>query len=250
MIEREPKQTLQQEKLEDHSDIPLYEKLDEESQKFVVEVKELSEMSEEEFLDKYPKVRKFIEKSQKRWKIKNPNKTIKFIILDDIKNSIIEKIRPDIITSDDLADLNDKGIGTMWDLVRLHLLELKDFHDSGQKDFHSRQTDYLAEKILTNIMRNYQGPDELCFVRGALRERGLPGNTREKLTTISYVISKLHQYDKKGSVPEAIGWIADIWRYAVIRKPNIIGDNRFDCWEKQFKDFFDKLSNINLRKND
>lgn len=239
MREREPKLETKQEKIEDHSDIPLYEKLDEESQKFVVEVKELSEMSEGEFLEKHPEVKKLIEKSHKRYD--KESSTVLAELLSGFKFPILP---PEELT-DKIRD-----IGTMWDLVRLHLLELKDFTESGQPDYHSRQTDYLVEKITGKIIQNFGGPSAMWgFLDRVRKDELLTNDTGKKLIVISKVINCMHEFSARNIVPPALYYLKDLWRYAIVKKGNISGDSVERSWLWEFRDFFSRLSNMNLREN-
>jgi len=250
MKEKMPEQFFKKEKTENHLDIPLYEKLDEKSQEFVAEIKELSDISEERFLEKYPNTKKTIDYLKEFWGNdfweKPKHIPMKIITREDVLG---EKFAP--VSSDDMTDKSEY-FATMWDLVRLHLLELKDFQEFKKPGFYSKQTDYLAEKISGQALKvdpfKFPG-NERDLICEALNNIQQTDDTGQKIKAIHLIINAMHLYQvpERSMFPPVLEIVKDIWRYAVVKINKPRKTSAYKC-AKHFNDFFNKMSNINLLK--
>lgn len=248
MTEREPKPNIDRQLEHGRPDAPLFERLDESSQKFVAEVYDLSNMPEEEFLTKHPKIKEIVAQSKKFWEQKDASSPT---IWWEIAEKLREISGRDVISPRQVAD-RQLFFATMQDLVLLHLWELKDFTDFGQLGFYGKQTDHLAEKILNRTKEmtlpflNLSMPDALQSRILTIQQNGWPSETAEKIKIIHGIINALHVIINYG-FPPALLFVKDLWRYAIIRMGKTRGVTFYD-WGEQYSDFFNKLSNINLKK--
>lgn len=248
MFERKPQIKIEQREDRDHQEIPLFEKLDRDSQEFVAEIYDLSNMSEQEFLAQYPKIKNLAKQSREYWGQKDASSST---IWSEFASALGDITGRNLPWPEQVADKR-LFFATMQDLVLLHLLELKDFANFGQPGFYSKQTDYAAEKILqqTKEMKlpflNLSMPDALQSKILTIQQEELPSETAEKIKLIHIIINTLHDRINYG-FPPALLFVKDLWRYAIIRMKKTKGIDFYD-WAKQYGDFFNKLSNINLRK--
>jgi len=240
------------ENLERPEDVPLiYERLREEDKLFVLEVRELGKMSEEEFLENNPEV---LETKEKVTQNLSEFENLKSFIPDFVLDRVSRYKHRNFTDPKKLGDKSEGNyVATMWDLAKLRLFELQDAVQ--HPGFYSKQTEYLVEHILDGITESKLDslPDALSWVRGeewrprldrAEAEGRKEEAMTEKIRVIHRVVSSVHKY-----LPgiQGASYIKDLWRYVVVRIKNARSREE---WDSFTKDFFDRLSNLNLESGE
>ena len=181
--------------------------MDKESQKFVLEVKQLSEVSEEEFLKKLPA---------------------------DLRREV-----------KDLLDDEDIYAATMQELVNFYLSELKDSQELGA-GMYSKRTEHLAKTMLERIAdprilvrlpyefkHNYLKRNFPEFYTSGI----LPQDPKWQVRLMDHIINAYHT-----SIPMSglMGLVADLHRYVFKDFKNLDNEER----GARMEEFFYKLGNL------
>lgn len=238
--------------------IPGFEHLSEKDKKFVLEIKHLSEISEEEFFKENPKFIFLKEKvsafrAEKDWTHKISLPTVPKWFLQNWKENRMPSLG-------DLKD-NPEYWATMWELVRIHLLELEDFHKFGA-GFYGKQTIFLAEQLvgrLVDINFNKYLPDGKTTryrdVYVALMRENMPTETKDQIAVISRILNIFHEKAYMDNMPPVgLCGLKDLWRYVLLQMRssdlNHKGEGRrMIKWFNPANNFLDQLSNISWKED-
>lgn len=214
--------TRKQEHKEEHPEIPLFDRLLPEDQKFVLRVRKLSEMTEDDFKEKIP---------------------IK------IKNFLLGKFKRE-------GD-QEKYITTIWELVSLHLLELNDsiLHreliDQGEIPPGtpiklSYQTENLVNTIADRIVLfgELHFPESRQHYNFRLQDFVNSRDVNERLKGIHFILNFLHRYH---DVPVMGDYIKDLWRWELKEFKPSLGLRDYEQTEVAFEkreEFFGRLGSL------
>lgn len=244
--------------------IPHFTELDEGSQEFCVLVWQLSSVTRERFLDENPRVAEAIQGCRYFHEIleSKPSNLKEFIKRLWIEHTSDTQMIP--------SYFEDRKIylADMEELVRLHILELWDQKKSlGQGQLlYSRQTEYLAEKLLSRFRLMLQDtpicskaglPDAYRGVLDDLREGGVPSDTFQKLVLIHRLITSQHEYFRgsKSVAPAGQNIIQDMWRFCVVNMNDFsdltpgVGRGT-GPWNSAALSFFESLAQLDFKIRD
>jgi len=241
-----------------HLDIPLFERLDEASQRFVLEIQALSEMSDEEFLAKYPPVNDMRENSEIDDKKRLRGRGIVADLLDPLR---LINLDPPSVMKYKLSD-QESGIVNMWNLVRLHLLEFRDSLNYNQPGFYEKDTEYLINQIFEKAIKNEifsklpdhylaslfglpDGDARSAAVFQDIADGHLEPDTDKKVKIIHLVITSQHQHAKQAEAPLGSKFIEDLWKYICSRTQG--SKLKQADWNRQANKFYKSLSNLKLK---
>ncbi len=190
--------------------ILFFEGLDKESQKFVLEVKQLSEMSDQEFLKKLP---------------------------GDLRRQVKDSLEDESVYA-----------ATMWELVTFYLSELKDSQELGT-EMYSQRTEHLAKTMLERMVRlRISELLPLEFKIGYLKEKFpeflrsgiLPEDPKWQVRLMDHIINAYHTSIR---MPGLLGLVDDLYRYVFKDFKNLSNEER----RAREDEFFQKLGNLRTR---
>lgn len=226
---------------------PIFEKLREEDKQFILEVRELNKIIEEDFLKNHPEILEAKKQLQDKFRFKSWENFVPEEVSVHIDRYKAKKFtKPE--------NLGDKAqtdcMATIWELTKLRLFELQD--TIQHPGFYSKQTEYLVEHILDGIAKAKLDslPDKLWGLKNmgwrSILEKNAEDSDRtqeatfEKIRVIHRFVNAFHQ---KILGNMAIYYIKDLWRYVAVRIINIKDKEE---WDAIAQGFFDKLSNLNI----
>lgn len=221
--------------------VPFIEKLDQKSKEFVTKIKALSEMSEAEYLLSHPEVAVTRELSEQYFASGKSQSLL---------GELAEFFGPGYIFPGFLKD-RERGIGTMWDVVQLHLLEMQDFLESKTPGFHSPRTRHLIDKVFEN-MRDPDVlagmPDAYARTRDKIARLSPDADSEEKLKYIEIFLNMLHQYNARNLPMPSLRYIKDLWRYIAESVNKLKSRNgKPKDWDFYANQFWQGLGNINIK---
>lgn len=239
--------------------IPYFESLDQVSQEFSLFVARLSSCGREQFLKNNQDVAKAIkscEDFQSAMDVE-PSGLLGYIRSWRLENTSNKLMLP--------RYFEDKVVylASMEELLRLHILELHDAERSksyGQM-MYSRQTEYLAEKLLerfvgmlidTDESFNAGLPDAFTGIVGHLRDGKIPMDVQEQLILIHRLIMAQHEHFRgsENTAPAGKEIIKDLWRFCVVTVGGFheIQPSRVGPWNAAALRFFDSLSSLSFKE--
>lgn len=229
--------------------IPGFEHLSEKDKKFVLEIKHLSEISEEEFFKENPKLARMKKKIDATYHERYYGE--KASVYSAVRTLWLFLSSPRMLKHEGMGDLDKPSFwSTMWELTKLHLFELEDFHKFGP-GFYSKQTAFLADQLAQRI-------DDLDFdtflpdqYRGGQIFRNIPNDTKGQLAKISVILNIFHQKSSRmGGMPVGLRGVKDLWRYIVLHMPYVhLDKSGHDQWYDAMRQFWDQLSNISWKED-
>jgi hypothetical protein len=201
----------------DAEQIPFLDQLDEESRKFVLEIKTLStsEVSETK---------------------RNAGLALMRTLHPEgnVANSYLLKE----------GEKNFRQFASMWELTKLHLLEMRDTSHLAPHEVptYSRELIKLLDTITRRIDPNYLGiPDKYAgrieteHVKRAL----LSDDTPEKLKAFHWLLNVTHRL--LPNVPAEAGRVSDLWKYVVVRSAIVPTPEQVSS---HAADFFERLGSL------
>lgn len=203
------------------ADILFFDNLDKKSQGFVLEVKALSEMPEEEFIKTNARA------------IENYKLTI----------------------GEDMFPKASESFASIWELTTYYLSLLKDVSELGP-GIYNRRTEHLADTFLSRffdlkeariIVQSFSG--EVGYLRDLLEyfdKKSIPENVNEKIILMNNIIQFVHWRAMQGGRPVFSALVKDFWRFDAkhhkdIKYERSVGFNT---------PFFDGLSNLRSKSGE
>lgn len=217
--------------------IPGFEHLSEKDKKFVLEIKHLGEISEDEFFQENPKLARL---KLKKLKMKDEPYRLVWLGFQSLKSVRVENMEdaPYYWT-------------TMWELLKLHLLELEDFRKFGP-GFYGKQTAFLANQIVERMADDPPPlPDAYGGPTGSrIKFKEIPHETKDQLSRIHWYLTIHHEHSSlDGRLPPCLDGIRDLWRYVVLHTSRNPMRPAYLRWNDVERQFLDQLSNISWKED-
>lgn len=249
--------------------IPAYDKLDYKSRVFAMTIWNMSTQSREQFLAENPKIQSVIEQSanyyDEREKFFEHKRIKKKLTLKEEASQFWRDMTSEIkISSYFFEDSKDAYLSDMFELVRLHILELIDSEKNDLRNVspsYSKALTNQTDKIIQRFQSQLQDGKWVCFPESGwslldrIKNGKIPSDTIGRLKIIHNLISATHQYYKEqGSiVPDGSVLIKDLWRYCAFRAIesedfSTHSPRKAGHWNQAALEFYNSLNSIRFKE--
>jgi len=248
--------------------IPAYDELDYKSRMFVLTVWNMSTQSRDQFLQENPKIQSVIEQCTNYNNVEKKYEDKRFKKELTLKEEVNE-FWQDLTTKTKMSphffeDSKGAYLSDMFELVRLHILELIDSEKSDLRNVspsYSKALTHQTEKIIKRLQSQLQEgkwvyfPESGWHLLQEIKDNDIPSDTIGRLKIIHDLISATHQfYKEKGSiVPDGKVLIKDLWRYCAFRAVesedfSTWSPREAGHWNRAALEFYNSLNSISFKE--